>query len=169
MSRIRAGIESGFGNWDDTVSSCVVVQKMESPMLWIAVPCSLRSKSRISTLATASKRTVAPITKISRSLRWRCVGVRAWRTSRISRSPNRRMSPATPGSIPGVAVVRRARLARDERVVVGGDAVLGAFGNQHDRAERLVVAGQRSARHVQLPAHVGKDAAVDERPRLKHA
>ncbi len=37
-SRIRAGVESGFGRFEDTVSSCVLVQNSASPKVLIPVP-----------------------------------------------------------------------------------------------------------------------------------
>jgi hypothetical protein len=37
-SSTRAGVEIGFGSWDETVRSCVLVQKTESPNVVISVP-----------------------------------------------------------------------------------------------------------------------------------
>ncbi len=53
-------MEIGFGNCDETVSSCVLVQKTASPKFVICVPAACRSKLRMSTLAIASTISVAP-------------------------------------------------------------------------------------------------------------
>ena len=75
MSRTRAGVEIGFGSCEETVSSWVLVQKSESPMLVISVPAAWRSKRKISRLATRSMASVATKRKMTllRSRSW--VGV----------------------------------------------------------------------------------------------
>lgn len=67
------GVEIGFGSWDETVRSCVLVQKRESPNVVISVPFACRSKTKTSTLAMASRATVA--TKRNVSLERRCLCV----------------------------------------------------------------------------------------------
>ena len=59
MSSTRAGVEIGLRSCDETVSSCVLVQKIESPTLVISGSGACRSKRKISTLATASRISVA--------------------------------------------------------------------------------------------------------------
>ena len=58
MSRILAGVVIGFGNCEETVSICVLVQKIESPRFVIPVPGAFRSNRRIRTLATAATATL---------------------------------------------------------------------------------------------------------------
>jgi hypothetical protein len=78
------GVEMGFGNWDDTVRSCVLVQKIASPRFVTFVPLAWRSKTKMRTLATASTRTVVATTNVSRERRCSCVGVAARTTLWIS-------------------------------------------------------------------------------------
>ena len=69
MSRTRAGVEIGFGSWDETVRSWVLVQNSESPMLVISVRSACRSKKKMSRLATASSATVTTKRENSRERR----------------------------------------------------------------------------------------------------
>lgn len=110
-SSTRAGAEIGFGSCDETVSSCVVVQNRESPSVVIPVPSAPRSKTRMSTLATASKTTDATRRNTTRERRCSCVGVAPRATITTSR-PRARRGSRTEVSIPGGSVDRRPSLPR---------------------------------------------------------
>jgi hypothetical protein len=115
-SSTRAGDEIGFGSCDETVSSCVLVQKTESPNVFISVPVACRSNMNMSTLATAPRTTVATNRKTSRERRCSCVGVAARATLSASRLPSRTGS-GTPGSVAIRAVGRPAQPPADDACV----------------------------------------------------
>ena len=73
----------------------MLVQNTESPSVVISVPGARRSNRRISTLATASRTTVATKRKARRARRCSCVGVAPRATFRASLPPSR-MGCGTP-------------------------------------------------------------------------
>src|SRR5262245_21558657 len=77
MSTMRPPVDTGFGSCDETVSSCVVVQKNASQRLWIPPLPSSNSQTR-SVPATSTTSVSAQIAA-TRSRRCRCVAESARR------------------------------------------------------------------------------------------
>lgn len=83
-SRIRPPVEIGFRIEEDTVSSCVEVQKSALPRLVICVCLAPCSKTSARTAQIKSIPIVVTAIATSLSLRWACVGVFAYAMSRTS-------------------------------------------------------------------------------------
>ena len=88
-SSTRAGVEIGFGSSRRRLSEAGYSSRIIIPQPAISVPFAFRSNPRISTLATASRTTVATKRNTSRERRCSCVGLAARATLSTSRPPVR--------------------------------------------------------------------------------